>query len=100
MKIIVLTAAAPLLALTACGLPASSDANSSAAANSLSPGGIPDTVEVNGVTYVRAGADKTAPAVASTPSSPPSNLPPPISDSGSSVPPNTGSGGTAADHGE
>ncbi len=106
MRSIVLIAAAPLL-LAACNLGGASDGNTSATANASASGAIPDTVEVNGVTYVR--ADKPAPATAPSPSTSPNSLFGPsasatgsssTSDSGSSVPPNTGSGGTAADHGE
>lgn len=105
MRFIVLIAAAPLL-LTACGL--GGTGNTTAAANSSAPGAIPDTVEVNGVTYVR--ADKAAPAPAPSATTGASSLfgssttgssPSSTSDSGSSVPPNTDAGSAvSADHGE
>lgn len=107
MRFIVLIAAAPLL-LTACGLGGAGNGSTTAAANSSAPGAIPDTVEVNGVTYVR--ADKAAPVPAPSPTTGASSLfgssgsgssPSSTSDSGSSVPPNTdASSAVSADHGE
>lgn len=108
MRNIVLIAAVPLL-LTACG---ADGAGNSSAANNTASGAIPDTVEVNGVTYVRADKAPTAPAP--TPSattsggsslfgssSPSTGSPSTTSDSGSAAPPNSGSGSAvAADHGQ
>jgi hypothetical protein len=102
MKPIVLAAALPL-ALTACnfGLPGGKASNASIA-NAAAPEVVPDSVTVNGVTYVRAGLDKIAPVAAATTTPAPvaTTASAPVSDTGVSVPPNTESGGDAgADHG-
>jgi len=94
MKPIVLIAAVPL-ALAACKPGDTGAANTNAGANTSAV--IPDSIEVNGVTYVRAGLDKAPPAPPTpTPTSEAVSAP----DSDSSAPPNTDGGGTAADHGE
>lgn len=95
MKSIGLIAAAPL-ALTACnfGVPSGNTANASSASNATAA--VPDSVVVNGVTYVRAGADKIAPATMPTPATAASA---PVSDTGASVPTNTDTAGASADHG-
>ncbi|QDZ07731.1 hypothetical protein FPZ24_09720 [Sphingomonas panacisoli] len=99
MRSIVLIAAVPL-ALTACKLDGASNSSTAMSGNATAADAIPDTVVVNGVTYVRAGADKPAPVAPPTPSSLSGVTPPPLSDTGSSVPPNTGESGAAADHGQ
>ena len=92
MKPIVLVALAPL-ALGACnfGLPGG---NTATANNSAAAAAVPDSVVVNGVTYVRAGAtpapSATIPASSSLSGEPSATpTPPPISDTGGAVPPNT-----------
>ncbi|MBN8814990.1 MAG: hypothetical protein J0J06_06035 [Sphingomonas sp.] len=102
MKSMILIAAAPVL-LAGCKASGTADANTASTANASAPEVVPDSVTVNGVTYVRAGLDKISPASAPapipTPAASPSSTPPPaMSDTGSSVPPNSGTGGAAADH--
>ena len=94
MKSIVLIAAAPL-ALTACnfGQPGGNTANASSA--SVTNAAVPDSV----VTYVRAGADRIAPATVPTPAPVPTAPSATVSDTGASVPTNTDTGGASADHG-
>jgi len=96
MRSIVLIAAVPLL-LTACNL----DSGGNNTTASKGPEAVPDEITVNGVVYVRADRDKIPPASATpTPASPSSLFSSPTSDSGASVPANTGTSGAAADHGQ
>ncbi len=98
MKSIVLIAAAPL-ALSACnfGVPGGNTANARSASNATAA--VPDSVVVNGVTYVRAGADRIAPATMPTPAPAATAASAPVSDTGASVPTNTDTAGASADHG-